>query len=81
MSECATSSTKIPAAAGVRWDDLPDMVSPAHLAALFGVDRKTISRWHKEERKLPHPTIASGNVVRWQKSTLRAWCDTIDTMK
>ena len=73
MSESATTSIGRPAATGAHWDELPDMLTPAHLAAFFGVDRKTISRWHREERKLPRPVIASGNVVRWQKQTVRDW--------
>ena len=71
----------IPAGKERFWDGLPDMLSPDHLATFFNVDKKTISRWHREEGRLPHPTIKSGNVVRWQKQKVRDFLNRVDSMK
>jgi len=50
------------------------MLKPSDLAALFQVTKKTITVWHRAG-EMPQPVIKSGNVVRWQKQTIRNWLE------
>jgi hypothetical protein len=52
---------------GVKWEELPDILTPADLRGILRVcSSQTLKRW-SELGILPVPVIKSGNVVRWRK--------------
>lgn len=52
------------------WDQLPLMLSPEEMAALYGVSQKTISRWQRDGH-IPPPVVSAGHVRRWDREIVK----------
>lgn len=52
------------------WDQLPLLLGPVHMAALYGVSVKTINRWQRNGH-IPLPVVTAGQIRRWQRELVR----------
>lgn len=50
-------------------DDYPDMMTPAEVATVFGVDPKTVARWAKARKLTAIRTL--GGHRRYQKTEVK----------
>lgn len=58
---------KLTDAEGAHWDDLPDLLTPAHVAAILHVSTKTANRILAD---IPHATLLP-RVKRWRKEDVQ----------
>jgi len=50
----------------------PDMIGPEEIAAMLGVDPKTVNRWGGKNG-FPQPTRTPGNHRRWHRADILAY--------
>lgn len=54
-------SARLAVAAGTPYEQLPELLSPGDVAAVFGVDAKTVTRWARTGKLAPAITTPGGH--------------------